>query len=142
MFLMGLATGALLIDFDELLSCKLPFIRYQTGPDCKVPFGSYIVSLVIVTMIQPGVIEVPVPGYKLCTRASKPPSQHCSVKLSKCLIRLRQPHCLDRRCMFQMVHIFQNRSGHVCNLGTCLFSFRRVHILLAVENIALIIDPA
>ena len=134
--------GALLIDLDELLSCKLSLIRYQAGPDCKVPFCSYIVPFVIMSMVQSGVIEVPVPGYKLYTRASKPPSQHCAVKLSKCLIRLRQPHCLDRRCMFQMVHIFQNCSGHVCNLGTCLFSFRQVHILLTVENSALIIDPA
>lgn len=44
--------------------------------------------------------------------------------------------------MFQMAHIFQNRSGHIRNLDTCLFSFRRVHLLLTVENIALSIDPA
>ena len=129
----------------QLLLCtnlSLLDIRYQAGPDCKVPFGSYIVPFVIMSMVQSGVIEVPVPGYKLCTRASKPPSQHCAVKLSKCLIRLRQTHCLDRRCMFQMAHIFQNRSGHIRNLDTCLFSFRRVHLLLTVENIALSIDPA
>ena len=43
--------GALLIDLDKLLSCKLPFIRYQARPDCKVPFCSYIVPFVIVSMV-------------------------------------------------------------------------------------------
>ena len=43
--------GALLIDLDELLSCKLSFIRYQTGPDCKVQFCAYIVTFVIMAMV-------------------------------------------------------------------------------------------
>ena len=59
--------GALLIDLYELLRCKLPFIRHQTGANCKVPFSVYIIPLIIVTVIQPYVIEIPIPGYELCT---------------------------------------------------------------------------
>ena len=44
--------GTLLIDLDELLSSKLAFIRYQAGPNCKVPFGSRIVPFIIVAMVR------------------------------------------------------------------------------------------
>ena len=45
--------GTLLIDLNELLSCKLAFIRYQARPDCKVSFGTYIIPFVIMAWFRP-----------------------------------------------------------------------------------------
>ena len=80
---------SLLIDLNELLSCKLAFIRYQARPDCKVSFGTYIIPFVIMAMVQTGVIEIPVPCHKLGALYGQPAGKHCAVKLSERLIRFR-----------------------------------------------------